>query len=189
MKRQRMGIILVTILCFSFIMGYALAYTVQSHKIWSSSRKPALNITVPEALISKDTPVIYEREYTLSNKVLVSEFAYKDDIIGKNRNQIIDKYSPANGFNISWQDQTLLIHQKVNDWSPEDKGKLRFKEYKGMLAVYRGPDASHDVLFKVTSIKYNTLPDYVQTDIKAGKYEFRDEQSLNDALESMDDYN
>lgn len=188
MKRQRMGAVLLTILLSSFALGYALAYVVQTQNIWHGSKKPAVHIADLEPRVTKDTPIIYKKEYTLSARVIVSDFTYKDDIIGKSLDQVRDKYSSANGFSIFWQDKTLLIHQKINDWSPEDKAKLRLKEYRSKVAVYRGPNSKNDALFRVTAIAFNTLPIQVQKAIQEGKYEFQDEQALNDALENMDEY-
>ena len=81
-----------------------------------------------------------------------------------------------------------MIHQSLDDWSPADKSKLRLKEYRGMIAVYQGPDAENDRLLRITAIRFSTLPKQIQQSISAGKYEFKDEQALNDALENMDEY-
>lgn len=188
MNKQRMGIILILILLFTFMLGYGLAYVAQNNKNWTGTRKPAMNTVNIERRIQKDTPIIFEREYIQSAKVIVSEFTYKDDIIGKTLTEIRQKYSKANGFTIYWQDTTLMIHQRVDDWSPGDKNKLRLKEYRGMVGVYEGPDARHDRLLKVTVIHFSTLPTQIQQSIREGKYEFKDEQALNDALENMDEY-
>jgi len=188
MQRQRPGLFLVLILLSSFILGYALAYAVQTQNIWNGSRQPAINIAQIEPRISQNTPIIYEREYTRSGKVVISEFSYKEDLIGKTVEEIRAKYSSANGFKIVWQDNTLMIHQRVEDWSQEDKGKLRLKEYRDMVAVYQGPDIKNDKLLRVTAIRFSTLPTRIQAAIRAVQYEFKDEEALNDALENMDEY-
>ncbi len=188
MKRQRVGVVLLAILCSSFILGYALAYMVQTERNFAGFKKPVIHMASLEPRISKDTPIIFEKEYVPSAKILISSFPYREDIIGKTLAQVCEKYSPAQGFTIKWQEETLMIHQKVNDWSPQDKGKLRFKEYRNMIGVFRGPDNKNDSLLKVTRIKFDTLPAQIQQAIRDGQYEFMNEQELNDALENMDEY-
>jgi len=188
LNKQRTGFFLLLILLFTFMLGYGLANVAKSNKIWTGSRKPAINIVNIERSVQKDTPVIFEQEYQRSAKVIVSEFPYQADIIGKTLTEIRKKYSITNGFTIYWQDATLMIHQRVNDWSPGDKSKLRLKEYRSMVAVYQGPDEENDGLLRVTAIRFETLPTQIQQSIREGKYEFEDEQALNDALENMDEY-
>lgn len=188
MNKQRMGFILLLILLFTFMLGYGLAYVAQNTKIWNGSRKPVTNTVNVERRVQKDTPIVFEKEYKRSGKVVVSEFTYKNDIIGKTLKEIRQKYSSTNGFTIYWQDTTLMIQQCLDDWSPGDKGKFRLKEYRGMIAVYQGPDAENDRLLKITAIRFSTLPTQIQQSICAGQYEFKDEQALNDALENMDEY-
>lgn len=188
MNKQRTGIVLLLILLLTFLFGYGLAYVVQNQEIFSRAKKPAVTISGIERTVQKDTPVIFEKEYQYSAKVIASEFPYKDNITGKNLTEIRRTYSNANGFTIYWQGETLVVHQRVNDWSPGDKNRLRLKEYRGMVAVYQGPDVEHDKLLRVTAIRFNTLPDQIQQAIQQGQYEFKDEQALNDALENMDEY-
>lgn len=188
MNKQRTGVILLLILLLTFLVGYGLAYVVQNKDILTHSKKPAMNISNVERKVQKNTPVIFEKEYQYSAKVIASEFPYKEEINGKNLTEIRRTYSSANGFSVYWQGDALLVHQHVNDWSPGDKNRLRLREYKGMVAVYQGPDKEHDKLLRVTAIRFNTLPLQIQQAIRQGQYEFKDEQALNDALENMDEY-
>lgn len=188
MNKQRTGFILLLILLFTFMLGYGLAYVAQNKGIWNGSRKPAMNVSNLERRIQKDTAVIFEKEYKRSGKIVVAEFPYKEDIVGKTLTEIRKKYSSSNGFTVYWQDENLMIHQIMEDWSPGDKNKLRLKEYRGMVAVYQGPAKDQDKLLRVTAIKFATLPTQIQQSIREGQYEFKDEQTLNDALENMDEY-
>ena len=54
--------------------------------------------------------------------------------------------------------------------------------------MYKGPDGDNDSLLKITGIIFSQLPQQIKQDIQAGKYEFDDEQSLNDTLENLDEY-
>jgi len=83
---------------------------------------------------------------------------------------------------------TLVIRQAIDDWTPEDKQKCRLKEYQGMVAIYIGPDAEHDILMKVTAIRFDSLPVSIKEAIRNGEYEFQNEAEVNDALENLDEY-
>jgi len=188
MKKPRLGVLLILILLASFALGYSISYFVQSQGNWSISRKPAVNIVSLERSIQKDTAIVWEREYIRSGKMLVSDFTYKEDLLGKTLTEIRQQYRAENGFRIIWQNQALIIHQRIDDWSPEDKAKLRLKVYQERVAVYKGPDRQNDTLLRVTGIKYSGLPVQIQQAIQTGQYEFANEQALNDALENMDEY-
>jgi len=188
MKKPRLGVLLILILLASFALGYSLSYLAQSQGNWTISRKPAVNIVSLERSIQKDTAIVWEREYIRSGKMLVSDFTYKEALFGKTLAEIRQQYTAANGFRIIWQNQALIVHQRIDDWSPEDKAKLRLKVYQDRVAVYQGPDRENDTLLRVTGIKCSRLPVQVQQEIQTGQYEFANKQALNDALENMDEY-
>lgn len=188
MNKQKTGIILLLILLMTFMLGYGLAYLVQNQEIFTRSKKPVIHISNIERTVQKNTPVIFEKEYRNSAKIIASEFPYREAIMGKKLTEIRKTYSNANGFTVYWQGDALMVHQRINDWSPGDKNKLRLKEYRGMVAVYQGPNSEQDKLMRVTAIRFTTLPEQIQKAIREEKYEFKDEQALNDALENMDEY-
>lgn len=188
MKKSGLGAFLILILLASFALGYSISYLIKSQGDWNISRKPAVNIVSLERRIEKDTAIVWEKEYIRSSKMQVTDFTDREQLIGKTLTEIRQQYGAANGFRIFWQNQALIIHQRIDDWSPEDKAKLRLKIYQDRVAVYQGPDGENDTLLRVTGIKYASLPAQVQQALKDGKYEFANEQSLNDALENMDEY-
>jgi len=151
-------------------------------------QKPAVQNQNAEPRIDSATPIILEKEYSRSAKVIITEFENKQDIIGYTLDEIRSKYTIANGFSLSLKDGTLVIHQVINDWSPDDKTKCRLKEYREMVAIYVGPDSQNDSLQKVTAIRFSTLPANIREAIQQGKYEFDTEDAINDALENLDEY-
>ena len=48
--------------------------------------------------------------------------------------------------------------------------------------------AGEDLLLWVSKIRIDKLPQHVQQAVRDGKYEFRNQEELNDALENLDEY-
>lgn len=187
MKKKAIGALLGVLLTAGLGLGYYFLGDLVS-LVSNKEQKPAINTKTADIRMDTGTPIILEKEYSRSNKVVISDFENKQDIIGYTLDEIRSKYTSANGFNISLKDDSLVVRQIINDWSPEDKVKCRLKEYQGMVAIYRGPDAENDSLLKVTAIRFSTLPANIREAIQQGKYEFDNEEAINDALENLDEY-
>jgi hypothetical protein len=188
MNKSKLGVFLILTLLASFVLGYSISSMIQKQSVWNISQKPTIKTDSPERRIHGDTAIVWEKEYVRSSKMLVSDFTEKEKILGKTLTEIKRLYNDENGFKVFWENQTLVVHQRIDDWAPEDKTKLRLQEFQDRVAVYQGADADHDSLLRITGIVYSRLPAQIQQDIQSGKYEFADEQSLNDALENLDEY-
>ena len=187
MYRKALGALLVLIL----IAGVGMVYNFLPDSIkliGHNEQKPVIHANNTELKIDSGTPIVLEKDYTRSHKLVISNFEYKEDIVGTSLDEIRTKYTAANGFNITFKDGSLLIHQTIEDWSPEDKAKCRLKVYREMVAIYRGPDGQNDSLLRVTAIRFSTLPANIQDAIQQGKYEFANDAGVNDALENLDEY-
>ncbi len=154
----------------------------------TQQQKPVINAAEKEALIQPDTQVIFEQLYENCQHTVISSFPDREQINGKGIKELQGAYSQANGYSMEWMNDTFVIRQIINDWCPQDKGKLRLKEYQNRVAVFQGPDAAHDVLLEVTSINMTALPDEVRKNIREGSMEFISREELNDALENLDEY-
>lgn len=187
MGKSKLGAVLVMTLLASFALGYSISYLIQKQN-WHIAQKPTVNTVSLERRVRGDTAVVWEKEYSRSNKMQVSEFPERERILGKTLADIKKIYTADQGFKIFWEDQTLVIRQSVNDWISEDKDKLRLKVFQDRVAVYKGPDGDNDSLLKITGIRFSQLPQQIKQEIEAGKYEFTNEQSLNDALENLDEF-
>ena len=173
------------------VAGLAAGYYFQGNsmgKIGPRQQKPAANTGSVEVRVDAETPIILEKEFLRSHKVIISEFENRLDIIGSTLDEIRSRYSRENGFLISFTNGSLVIRQTIDDWTPEDKLKCRLKEYQGMVAIYTGPDAEHDALMKVTAIRFASLPVSIRDAIQNGEYEFQNEAEVNDVLENLDEY-
>ncbi|MEN6349842.1 MAG: hypothetical protein ABFD08_10660 [Syntrophomonas sp.] len=190
MKKLGMGMIVFGVAMVSFGLGYFASH--QDFKILQFKNKAAIGIeekqNIHSVMLGQASKIVYEKEYLRCKHVIISDFEQKNELWGKSLEEIRRIYNTENGFRVSMQGDTLLIHQTIDDWCPEEKNKCRLKEYQGRVAVYKGPDAENDALIKVTAITISSLPAELQEAIKAGRFEFKNEQLLNDALENLDEY-
>jgi hypothetical protein len=153
----------------------------------NKEKKPVLEISHKEKTVTSNTPIVYEKEYTKCGHTIISGFEHSKDLFGKDLISIQRKYSLNQGYLINWKGDTLVIKHKIDGFCPQDKGSYRLKEYQGRVAVYRGVE-EEEVLERVTAIRMDLLSATIQKDIRAGKFEFRDKDALNDALENFDEY-
>ncbi|MGI6453882.1 MAG: BofC C-terminal domain-containing protein [Syntrophomonadaceae bacterium] len=190
MKKPTMGLWLVLVLFLTFGIGYSFAHIYQNLNV-EIKQKPVLGIEDTEKelfIVKEDTPIVYECYYKRCEHKIIAEFDDKPSIVGKDWAEIQKLYAEANGYQVYWQDNILVIKENIDDWCPDDKKRCRLKEYQGMVAIFRGPDAQNDMLDKITQIQVKNLPDYIQKDIREGKFEFANEQELNDVMETLDEY-
>lgn len=185
MKRYGWMLIVTGIVLMSFGIGF---YAGGFFQPAASEKKPVVSVKPEEPLIDENTQIIFEQHFSKCNHVIISELANYQELLGKRLNEIKQLYTSEKGYSITLKDNVLTIRQQVDDWCPEHKQKCRLKEYRGRVAVYQGPDADHDVLIRVTGIELADLPQEMVKNLQDGKYEFDNEQLLNDALESLDDY-
>jgi len=183
-----MGVLLISVLLVSFGLGYVMADGFRSFQTRKQAEKPVVQIKAPAITLDEKTPTVFEKEYLRSDQVVISDFDDPAGLLGLTVEQVKQKYSQENGFRVVYENGSLLIHQVINDWSPEDKLKCRLKSYKGFVAIYQGPNQENDTLLRVTAIRTETLPAHIQEAINTGKYEFVSEAELNDALENLDEY-
>jgi len=190
MKKSTLGFLIILVMIIGFGVGYSCAFLYQNLNVADYKQKPVLNVENKnkQELINQKTQIIYEREYLKSGQVIISEFPNQEDLWGKSIEEIKSIYLPENGYNVTYNNNTLTVREAINDWSPQDKEKCRLKEYKGMVAIYVGPTCEQDILAKVTAIHMDSLPQNIQTDIKEGKYEFANETELNYAMENLDEF-
>lgn len=188
MNNRKMSLFIVVMLVVSFGIGYTLSNAYQYFSLRNIQQKPVVNVKEKLDLIKEDTQVVFEKEYTRCGHLVISEFDNKKDLIGKTLKEVKEQYTPENGFKITLYKEALIIHKTIDDWCARDKEKCRLKDYQGMVAIYMGPDSKNDKLLRVTNLKMNSLPEDLKKMILDGKYEFDNEQALNDALENLDEY-
>lgn len=189
MKNRMIPGIILIFLILSLALGAYLVNIYSSLEIKKAQSKDRAVIQNIEANVVKiDDAIIFEQEFTKCGHTIIAPFADRENLIGKSLDEVKKEYTVKKGYHISYQQNTLLIKQKVDDWCMVDKEKCRLKEYKGRIAVYQGPHHEEDVLMRVTEIRIDSLPDQVKQSLKNGEYEFDNMERLNDALENLDEY-
>jgi hypothetical protein len=188
MRKYGLYIIMLAALMISFGLGYMLAPTQPVNKPVPGQNKTLMGVETEKEVIDGKSQVKLEQEYSRCQHLLVSDFPDRDRLLGKSLEEIRQLFTVDNGYTVTMEGSILTIHQRIEDWCPDDKKKCRIKEYQGRLAVYQGPDADNDILLRVTQIKMESLPASIAEDIKQGLYEFDSQEALNDALENLDEY-
>jgi len=181
--------ILLIFLMLSLALGAYLANLYSNLELKrAESTEKAVVQNMEANLIKYDDGVIYEQQFSKCGHVIIAPFDDQAALIGKSLEELKKQYTVKNGYQLSYQGNTLSIKHKINDWCTVDKEKCRLKEYKGRVAVYKGPNRDEDVLMRVTEIKIDSLPEQVRNAIEKGEYEFENMERLNDALENLDEY-
>ncbi|HZK43969.1 MAG TPA: hypothetical protein VFC73_06735 [Syntrophomonadaceae bacterium] len=188
MNKNIKGLLSLAVLGVFFGLGYLLGSLSNNIANQDINQKPVVDLKEKRELINEDTQIIYEQRFTKCDHTIISQFDDRQNLEGKSIEQIRQIYTVENGYKIEFDDSILVIHQEINDWCDNDKEKYRLKDYQGRVAIYKGPDIENDILQKVTNIYMNSLPGELQEKIRQGKWEFKDNESINDALENLDEY-
>lgn len=189
MKQRLIPGILLIFLMLSLALGAFLANIYSNLEMkMAESKEKAVVQNVEANLIKYDDAIILEQLFSKCGHVIIAPFKDRQDLTGKSLSEIKQQYTLQNGYQISYDQNTLVIHQKIDDWCSVDKEKCRLKVYKGRLAIYKGPNIEQDVLMRVTEIKIESLPVNIREAIENGEYEFENIERLNDALENLDEY-
>lgn len=180
--------LLVLFIIVSTVVGAGLGQAYHRFSNKTQLQKPVVGVTEAEITINTQTPVIFEQEYLRCGHRVVSSFPEREKLNGKSISEIQAAYTSAQSYQVSWNIDTLVIKQSLDDWCSEDNGKLRLKDYQGRVAVFQGADPQCDVLLKVTGIVTSSLPPEVQKSVLEGTMEFKSQDELNDAMENLDEY-
>ncbi len=188
MRRTELVYISLGMLLLGLGLGFILHEAKPLRGLFGES-KPFTDVQAVQSWrIDEETLVIYEQLYEECQHVVIAEFPQAKDLIGKTEDDVRRQYNEQNGFRLTIRDNTIILRQNIPGWCPKEHERVRLKEYQGRLAIYKGPNASNDELFRVTDIKIDSLPEELVRQIYSGRYEFENEALLNDALENLDEY-
>ncbi|MGE5391933.1 MAG: hypothetical protein ACM3PE_12815 [Deltaproteobacteria bacterium] len=176
----------IALAMISLLTGYQYASHLK-HSIFQKPSKTAVIVQKSGEVVKSDTRIILEKEYKSCGHVIVTGYNMRENIMGLNIRQLNDYFKKSQGYSISFINNTLIIHQSINDNCPEDQNQFKLKEYRGYVAVYTGAE-ENEILLRVTAIRSDMLPENIRRDIQTGKYTFQDEAKLNDTLENLDEY-
>ena len=175
-----------------FLGGVLLEYDLDGKFFPSAAeRKPlaAQEEKQPEIpVIRGDTAITFQKLYVKSQETVSGALPERNTLNGKTLADIYRFYPPERGYEVRYADNALVIRQRVDDFSPRQKEKYRLKAYQEWVAIYQGASAQSDVLQKVTSVRWESLPPDVQEKLKNGSYEFDTIEQVNDVLMNFDEW-
>lgn len=186
--KNRTGGRLVLLLLVSFIVGLALA---RGMNIFDKPQaKPVIPVESSQLFrVNLETPVVLEKLFTRCNHRIISEFADKNQIVGKTLKELSGEYAHTHGYLISaGSDGSVTVSERLDALCSDCEQKRHLVVKDGKLAVYKGPTGYERELLTITGIEFGRLPAQVQRDIQQGKLEFKDQDELNYGLESLDEY-
>ena len=188
MVRINRRIVIVLIVGMSFALG--LLASNYHDRIVGFFHQPIMKVKTEEAaLVSSETSVIVEKAYSKCRHVIISGYEKPNELVGKTLAQIQQEFTYKNGY-LVWfnEDGCLVIHQRIEDWCPDDQERVHLGLFKGHVAVFKGPSDCSEELLRVTGIRAELLPDKLRQDLEAGILEYSDEDEANFALENLDEY-
>lgn len=92
-------------------------------------------------------------------------------------------WSLARGKGGAWE-----LTQSLEGFCPEDAARRHLEIREDRVAVYIGPAGKGGPLSRMTAIRLKDLTPEWQEAIRKGRMEFKDEQELMAALDSLDEY-
>lgn len=188
--KLRDGIFLLPTLILSFCIVYFGSSMLFPARTDNALQKPVIRSEEKSAhsIVDENTAIVFEQEYRICGHKIISEFKQREQINGKNLDEIRKIYSEKNGFRIFFDEDTLIIKQIIYGICPEEEESYRLKDYQGFVGIYMGLDRENDHLLRVTLIQIKSLPPSIQQAIREGKYEFKSEEELYDSLENLDEF-
>lgn len=189
MKRTVGVVVVILALGAGFMLGLLVAnYQDITGFFQQQTITRVINQRVPP--VTTETPVVLEKTYTKCGHTITSEYEQQDRLTGKSLMEIQQEFSDGEGC-LVWTDEengTLMIHQQVDDWCPEDLKRVHLGLFKGHVAVFRGPAGSNDELLRITGIKAERLPEQLRQTLESGTLEYDSEDEANFVLENLDEF-
>lgn len=151
--------------------------------------KPMAELFKADSCVAADTPIIMETAYTRCKHIVSTKYKGSDGLKGKSLQDIRKIFPEKKGYLVWFTDDgTLVIHRRVETWCPKDRNKVHLGVVKNHVAVYRGPGGINDEIMRITNVRIEVLPENLRRDLKAGIFEFTDEEEANFVLENLDEY-
>lgn len=141
------------------------------------------NFLLPIADLSRDTvQVKLVKEYLeCGHEVVLEERQITSD-------QLEDLMEENLGFEVRRQAGSIIMVSQEAALCPIDSRKRYLGTVGDYLAIFRGPADEQGNVERVTQIQIDQLPEEWQAQLREGRFEFSDEVSLLEALDSLDEY-
>lgn len=134
--------------------------------------------------ISEQTKVRKEIYYSRCHH-LVSEIISGDtEFAGKSFAEIENE-----GWSVFWADDgKVVVFRELDELCPDDAVKRHLGIYQGHVAIYAGPSDCDGELIEALDIKVESLYPQWRDMLMAGGIDFKSEEELLAALESLDEF-
>jgi len=198
--RVILGIISVITLAFAI---YLVAAIVARPDDRSESSRGSISVQNPK--IHVGTIIKEEKVYLCGDRKTIFEGAVPSELIGMSYKDILRRYPKGEGWEVKFEkNDTLSIVQYTDEFCPFHQSFRHFGIYDGFLAVYQGPLGNNSKLIRIEkNIPVSSFStDYQEKLCQAMKFneqkpelkvllrkemEFTSEDSLNAALENLDE--
>lgn len=188
MNKYSRGILVILVVGVSFVVGLWLGNYSRDYNIWSTQQTSGIDST-DQKKVTAEISVVREISYARCHHIVREGFENPRQLLGMGLDEVRAKFSFKNGYLVWFEgDNSLVIHQRVEDWCPEDGKKFHLGLFKDHVAVFKGPGGTNDEVVRVTGIKIEGLPEEVVKELENGKMEYEGEENVNFVLESLDEY-
>lgn len=163
-------------------------------------KKPESVIVLPsgQKIVRPEMRVYLREQYSICQKhslpcsiEYLMEAAAREELNNITESELQVKYPAAAGWNIIWQEKSIILEQVHPGLCPEHKKRwhLGLDETGEKVAVYLGPSqiGQEGGMVKATDIEVKRLPADLQRQIKEGSMEFLDWDDLIGTLDSLDE--
>jgi hypothetical protein len=183
------GVVIALVVGVSFAFGLlASNYYDRAEGFFS---KPIMKVSSQEAArVTSETPIIMEKAYSKCRHMITSGYEEPLELMGKTVAAIQQEFTYKDGYMVWFtEDGSLMIHQRIEGWCPDDQERVHLGIFKGHVAVFRGPSGFDEEVLRVTGIRTELLPETLRQDLEAGILEYSSEDEANFVLENLDEYN
>lgn len=182
--------IITVMLIFTVSFGAGVLSSRYKDELKGLYQQAALKVFNYEGLIVEgQNLVIQEQAFTRCRHIVTSVYPDANKLSGKNLNELKEMLPYEKGYLI-WQEEdgSLIIHQRVEDWCPEDREKVHIGILNDYVTVFRGPGGIDDEIIRTTKIKAATIPHKLKQTMEAGILEFGSEEQADFVLDNLDEY-
>lgn len=141
------------------------------------------------AAITPSTEVIREYHYKWCGHNETGKATKDLMLVGLTAEQLHRLYPASEGWEVEFvKPDRLVLRLYLEELCPADTMKRHLGEVDGRVAIFIGPSHYRGALEKMTSIRLSDLPVEWQELISQGTLEFGDVETLNQALDNLDEY-
>ncbi len=203
-KDQKVTVIFIILFIFSAVAGF----------VWGSyltnppERKPLAVFGSPAStanpVVSRDTVLFREKLYLCGDTELLSRETVPGNMVGLDRNAVIERFPASEGWIVSFNDPRFLtLTVKCGELCQVHRNYRHLGLYQGKVAVYEGPIEYQEKIIRVENINLESLEPGLQAKLEQvmsldqqtpltmeelrGEIEFASDELLNAFLENLDE--